>query len=174
MKLYLLDRARSPDGSFTIIRNRYPNFIKVWHHHPELKMVLIRKSKGTRFIHQKPVRPGRSRRQVHWSRFRYLWSNRGLLAFASFEKKLRSIEILHVYQGMKTKSCFRVRVLSILLKKRRMRTWIKYTFLSSKILKNLSIRRTLGKWPIWTPRPLAVSLAGLIARPVPDTWTKYG
>ena len=50
MKLHLLNRASSKDSSFTINRNRYPNFLKVWHHHPELELVLIRKSTGTRFI----------------------------------------------------------------------------------------------------------------------------
>ncbi len=50
MKLHLLNRESSKDSSFTINQNRYPNFLKVWHHHPELELVLIRKSTGTRFI----------------------------------------------------------------------------------------------------------------------------
>ena len=50
MELHLLDRASSPDSSFTVTRHRYPNFLKVWHHHPELELGLMRKSKGTRFI----------------------------------------------------------------------------------------------------------------------------
>lgn len=50
MKLHLLDRASSKHSSFTVSMNRYPNFLKVWHHHPELELVIIRKSTGTRFI----------------------------------------------------------------------------------------------------------------------------
>ncbi|WP_149304532.1 AraC family transcriptional regulator [Pareuzebyella sediminis] len=50
MKLHLLDRASSKHSSFTVSKNRYPNFLKVWHQHPELELVVIRKSTGTRFI----------------------------------------------------------------------------------------------------------------------------
>ncbi len=30
--------------------NLYPNFLRVWHHHPELELVLVSQSSGTRFI----------------------------------------------------------------------------------------------------------------------------
>lgn len=50
MKLHLLDRASAKNSSFTVAIKRYPNFLKVWHHHPELELVVIRKSTGTRFI----------------------------------------------------------------------------------------------------------------------------
>lgn len=50
MKLHLLDRASAKDSSFTVSMNQYPYFLKVWHHHPELELVVIRKSSGTRFI----------------------------------------------------------------------------------------------------------------------------
>ena len=50
MKLHLLDRSSLNDCSFTIKNNHYPNFLKVWHFHPELELVYIKSSYGTRFI----------------------------------------------------------------------------------------------------------------------------
>ncbi len=50
MKLHLLDRSSSNDSSFTIKNNNYPYFLKLWHFHPELELVYIKRSKGTRFI----------------------------------------------------------------------------------------------------------------------------
>ncbi|NVK53564.1 MAG: AraC family transcriptional regulator [Flavobacteriaceae bacterium] len=50
MKLHLLDRSSFEDTSFTVKRNVYPNFLKIWHYHPEIELVVILKSKGTRFI----------------------------------------------------------------------------------------------------------------------------
>lgn len=50
MKPLLIDRSSSPIKSFTIRNHRFPNFLKVWHHHPELELVVIIKSNGTRFI----------------------------------------------------------------------------------------------------------------------------
>lgn len=50
MKLHLLDRSSFENHSFKISEHNYPNFIKVWHYHPELELVAILKSSGTRFI----------------------------------------------------------------------------------------------------------------------------
>lgn len=51
MKLHLLDRsAKLDNSSFTIRNNKYPNFLKIWHYHPEFELVAILKSSGTRFI----------------------------------------------------------------------------------------------------------------------------
>ncbi|MBJ6366918.1 AraC family transcriptional regulator [Snuella sedimenti] len=51
MKLHLLDRSnRIKNSSFTITENRYPFFLKIWHYHQELELVVIQKSTGTRFI----------------------------------------------------------------------------------------------------------------------------
>ncbi|NKI25454.1 AraC family transcriptional regulator [Arenibacter sp. 6A1] len=50
MKLHLLDRASKENSSFLVSHNRYSHFLKVWHYHPELELVLILKSTGTRFI----------------------------------------------------------------------------------------------------------------------------
>lgn len=50
MKLHLLDRSSSDDSSFTVKENKYPYFLKLWHFHPELELVYIKKSTGTRFI----------------------------------------------------------------------------------------------------------------------------
>lgn len=50
MKLHYLDRTNSQLNSFSVTRNRHPHFLKVWHYHPELELVIILESTGTRFI----------------------------------------------------------------------------------------------------------------------------
>ena len=50
MKLHLVDRSSLNDSSFTVKTNRYPYFLKLWHFHPEMELVYVRKSNGTRFI----------------------------------------------------------------------------------------------------------------------------
>lgn len=50
MKLHFIDRSNLEENSFTIKHNVYPNFLKIWHYHPELELVLILKSTGTKFI----------------------------------------------------------------------------------------------------------------------------
>ncbi|MGJ8737170.1 AraC family transcriptional regulator [Zobellia laminariae] len=50
MKLHLLNRASVSDRSFSVNHNLYPNFLRVWHYHPEIELVVILKSSGTRFI----------------------------------------------------------------------------------------------------------------------------
>lgn len=50
MKLHFLDRTNSQLNSFSITRNQHPHFLKVWHYHPELELVIILQSTGTRFI----------------------------------------------------------------------------------------------------------------------------
>lgn len=50
MKLHLLDRTNRQLNSFSVTRNKHPHFLKVWHYHPELELVLINQSTGTRFI----------------------------------------------------------------------------------------------------------------------------
>lgn len=49
MKLHLIDRSNAT-ASISVRKNSYPNFLKIWHYHPELELVTILKSKGTRFI----------------------------------------------------------------------------------------------------------------------------
>lgn len=50
MKPLLIDRSSSPNKSFTVSNHKFSNFLKVWHHHLELELVVIIKSTGTRFI----------------------------------------------------------------------------------------------------------------------------
>jgi AraC-like DNA-binding protein len=50
MKLHLLDRSHQRNSSFTVKMNRHPHFLKIWHYHPELELVAVVKSTGTRFI----------------------------------------------------------------------------------------------------------------------------
>src|SRR5699024_6081449 len=50
MKLHLLDRASHDTNSIMVNRRKKSSFLRVWHYHPELELVLILKSKGTRFV----------------------------------------------------------------------------------------------------------------------------
>ncbi|MDO7135599.1 AraC family transcriptional regulator [Algibacter lectus] len=50
MKLHLLDRSNLTNSSFTTKINEYPYFLKIWHYHPELELVVVLKSEGTCFI----------------------------------------------------------------------------------------------------------------------------
>lgn len=50
MKLHLLDRSNLNDRSFTAKLNDYPYFLKIWHYHPELELVVILKSEGSCFV----------------------------------------------------------------------------------------------------------------------------
>ncbi|WP_242202157.1 AraC family transcriptional regulator [Aestuariivivens insulae] len=50
MKLHLLDRSSLSNDSLLIGEKSYPYFLKVWHYHPELELVVILESNGTRFI----------------------------------------------------------------------------------------------------------------------------
>ncbi len=50
MKLHLIDRRNAKLQTFAVTHNRYRHFLKLWHYHPELELVLIIKSSGTRFI----------------------------------------------------------------------------------------------------------------------------
>lgn len=50
MKLHLLDRSSLSNTSFTTKVNDYPYFLKIWHYHPELELVVILKSEGNCFV----------------------------------------------------------------------------------------------------------------------------
>lgn len=50
MKLHLLNRSCADNGSLMVTHNRYANFLRVWHYHPEFELAVILKSSGTRFI----------------------------------------------------------------------------------------------------------------------------
>lgn len=50
MKLHLLHRDKPGNSSFMVTHHIEPFFLKVWHYHPELELVLSLKSTGTRFV----------------------------------------------------------------------------------------------------------------------------
>lgn len=50
MKLHYLDRTNTQFNSFSVTRNKHKHFLKVWHYHPELELVIVLKSTGTRFV----------------------------------------------------------------------------------------------------------------------------
>ncbi|HMC01995.1 MAG TPA: AraC family transcriptional regulator [Flavobacteriaceae bacterium] len=50
MKLHHLDRSDLQNKSVSVHHNKYKNFLKVWHYHEQLELVVILKSTGTRFV----------------------------------------------------------------------------------------------------------------------------
>lgn len=50
MRLYHLDRSDTRKNSLSVSHNKYPHFLKLWHYHEQLELVLILKSTGTRFV----------------------------------------------------------------------------------------------------------------------------
>ena len=50
MKLHYLNRSSPENQSFTVSENKRNHFIKIWHFHKELELVLISKSTGIRFV----------------------------------------------------------------------------------------------------------------------------
>ena len=50
MKLHLLNRTSELNRSLTINREVQSNFLRIWHYHPEIELVHVIKSTGTRFI----------------------------------------------------------------------------------------------------------------------------
>lgn len=50
MKLHLLNRETPENDSFMVTKHCEQYFLKIWHYHPELELVLTVKSTGTRFV----------------------------------------------------------------------------------------------------------------------------
>lgn len=50
MKPKLLDRSTKLNHSFELHHHCFPHFLQVWHYHPELELVYIKNSTGTRFL----------------------------------------------------------------------------------------------------------------------------
>lgn len=50
LKPTLLDRSNKLNNSFSIKHKKYKNFLKIWHYHKELELVVLVKSTGTRFV----------------------------------------------------------------------------------------------------------------------------
>lgn len=50
MKPHLISRDNLENNSFMITKHSEPSFLKVWHYHRELELVLTLKSTGTRFV----------------------------------------------------------------------------------------------------------------------------
>lgn len=50
MQLHFLSREKPENSSFSVTHHIEPHFLKVWHYHPELELVLSLKSSGTRFV----------------------------------------------------------------------------------------------------------------------------
>src|SRR5690606_8429657 len=50
MKPQLLNKHIDETSSFKLESQSYANFLKIWHYHPELELVIILESTGTRFV----------------------------------------------------------------------------------------------------------------------------
>lgn len=50
MEPFLLDRRSRNNRSFLVGRHKFPSFLRVWHYHQEIELVLVLKSTGQRFV----------------------------------------------------------------------------------------------------------------------------
>lgn len=50
MKPYFIDKSNLSNRSFSFDYHKLPHYLRVWHYHPELELVIQKKSIGTRFI----------------------------------------------------------------------------------------------------------------------------
>ncbi|MFT7035137.1 MAG: AraC-like DNA-binding protein [Cyclobacteriaceae bacterium] len=50
MKPYFIDKSNLSNRSFSFEYHSLPHYLKVWHYHPELELLIQKKSTGTRFI----------------------------------------------------------------------------------------------------------------------------
>lgn len=50
MKAQLLNKHVDDTSSFSLESHAYKSFLKIWHYHPELELVIILESTGTRFV----------------------------------------------------------------------------------------------------------------------------
>lgn len=50
MKAQLLNKFLEKTGSLALVKHSFKNFLKVWHYHPELELVVILESTGMRFV----------------------------------------------------------------------------------------------------------------------------
>lgn len=50
MKAELISRSIHQNSSFSLENHDYKSFLKKWHYHPELELVIIQESTGTRFV----------------------------------------------------------------------------------------------------------------------------
>lgn len=50
MKAQLINKFIGQTTSFVLAKHSYKNFLKVWHYHPELELVIILESTGCRFV----------------------------------------------------------------------------------------------------------------------------
>jgi AraC-like DNA-binding protein len=50
MKARLVNRFIEQTASFALAKHSFKNFLKVWHYHPELELVIVLESTGSRFV----------------------------------------------------------------------------------------------------------------------------
>lgn len=75
MKAKLLERRNPFDKSFVSAIHTFPHFLNIWHYHPEIELVYIVSSQGTRFIGDSiaPFEPGQL--VMIGEKLPHLWQN---------------------------------------------------------------------------------------------------
>lgn len=93
MKLHLLNRKSEADCSFKIAQHSSNHFLNVWHYHPELELVLIEKSTGTRFVGDSIQKFQEGEVVLLGKNLPHMWLNNKVYFDKTTQKKAQAISI---------------------------------------------------------------------------------
>jgi len=137
MKLYSIDRTSSDSQSFSVRKNSHPYFLKIWHFHPELELVYILKSDGTRFIGDSITKFEKGDLVLIGKNLPHMWLNDPIYFEENSKLKAEAIAI-HFKEDFLGKAFFNtpeMNQITSLLKKSRY--GISFSDINPKILKNI-------------------------------------
>lgn len=143
MKLHLLNRASLQNSSFTVTYNRYSHFLKIWHYHPELELVYIAKSTGTRFIGDGIEKFSEGDLVLIGKNLPHMWLNDEVYFEADSELVSEAIAIhfKEDFLGMGFLDAIEMKPISQLIK--RAAQGIKFSNIDHKVIEKIQILHTL-------------------------------
>ncbi|ARV16517.1 AraC family transcriptional regulator [Polaribacter sp. SA4-12] len=144
MKLHFIDRSDLKNNTFTITHHDYPYFLKIWHHHRELELVLSIKGKGTRFVGDSILKFDEGDLVLIGKDLPHLWLNDDEYFEESSNLKAEAIAI-HFREDCLGESFFKInemKVISDMLDKSKY--GIKFLNISAELVRKIKIISTLN------------------------------